>query len=153
MPGSKTNFFETLLLQHIFQNANIPDGIAGTDPIMLGGSVGNLQIALFTSDPTEGSLGAEANYTGYARVNVARTAGNWNVYNVGDATSVHNVNAITFNQCQAGSPTNLVTHFAIFVTGTGTAYMIFHGQLNASLSISQGITPQFAATSITITED
>lgn len=144
---SKVNAFETAILQHIFQNADITNiGDAGG---LLGSSTaGSLYIALFTADPTDtGSVANECDYTGYARKAVARSGSEWTVTD----DTVENANAITFDQCTAGS--NTVTHFGIMKAGTASvADMIYGGALSASRSVTAGYTPTFAAGDLTVTE-
>lgn len=105
-----------------------------------------LTIALHTADPGEAGTQAtsEATYTSYARVTVARTTAGWTVTSgVGS-----NDNAITFPQCTGGS--NTITHFSV---GTGVSNkLLWSGALNASLAVSNLITPSFAAGALTITE-
>ena len=67
MAGSLRDGHETLMLQHYFQNADIPNiGNAGG---LLGSTVpGNFYVALYTVAPTDSTPGTEATYTGYARI-------------------------------------------------------------------------------------
>lgn len=145
---SKINSFETDFLELLFNNtaiANIGDS-SGLQPSTAAGS---LYIALFTADPTDtGSITNEADYTGYARVAVARTSGGWTI----SSNEASNTAAVTFAQCTAGS--NTVSHFGIATAGTsGVADLIMSGALTASLAISSGITPEFGIGDLTITED
>lgn len=154
---SKTNAFETALLKHIFQNADIDS--AGTDSVttdwVRGGAVaGSFEVALYTASPGESGSGSSANeatYTSYARVNVARTAGGWTV----SGNTVSNAAKITFPACTGGS--NTITHFAILGdssdAGAGNELMLFWGALTTPLAVSTGITPEFAIGALTITED
>ena len=67
----------------------------------------NLYLALFTADPTEsGSFANEANYTGYARVAMAK-ATSW----TDGGSTFTNASLIQFPQCTAGN--NTITHFAL----------------------------------------
>lgn len=105
-------------------------------------------VALLTATPNDASTGAtitEANYTTYARVTTSGAT--WNAASGG---SVTNAAAITFPVCSAGTST--VTHFAILDSGTiGAGNVLAWG--TCSLAISAGITPQFAASALTLTLD
>jgi len=142
---SAINSFETALLNLIFKNtdlANIGDatGLRGST------TAGSFWVALYTaaSDLEAGTM-TEANYTGYARVAVARGAG----FTVA-GNNVENAAAITFGACTAG--TNTVTHWALMSAVTGGT-MFLNGSLGASLAISAGITPEIAAGAMDITVD
>lgn len=142
---SKGNTFENDLLKLIFQAtaiANIADNAAAS-PLT------NLYVALHTADPGEAGdqTTSEANYTGYARVAVARTSGGWAVTN----NIADNVGAITFGACTAGS--NTITHFSVGVATSGATKILYSGALTASLAVSAGITPSFAAGALDCTED
>lgn len=147
MAGSKKDAFETALLQHIFQNAAIANvgNAAGLQPA---GAAGSFYIALFTTANTDAAAGTEASYTGYARVAVARSSAGWTI--AGGACS--NAALITFGACTAG--TNTIVGFAICTGSTvGTADAIYWGDLSASLSVSAGITPEFAIGALVVNED
>lgn len=153
MPGSKSNQFELQLMLHIFNNADIMDGVGGTTPwVRAGVSPGSFKIALYTAEVGETGSGGttnEATYTGYARQSVVRSGAGWTVSGGGVVT---NAAVITFPACTAG--TNTITHFGILSPGTaGQEYLLYWGSLTANLIVSPGITPQFPIGSITITED
>ena len=84
---SKSNAFETALLSHVFENANI--ALVG-DATGLRGSTtaGSLYFSLHTADPTDAAdqTTSEVAYTSYARVAVARSASGWTV--TGNAVAV-----------------------------------------------------------------
>lgn len=140
---SATNSFETALLQHIFQNANIAN-IGDATGLRGSTAAGNIFVALFTAAPTETGGGTEASYTGYARVSVARTSGAWTV----SGDSVSNAALITFGQCTAG--TNTITSFAIMTASSG-GDMLFYGNLSQNLAVSTGIIPEFGIGSLSVT--
>lgn len=104
-------------------------------------------IHLHTADPGEGGTSAtnEATYTSYALVTVNRAASDWTV--TGGVTT--NDNLIQFPQCTGG--TNTITHVSI--TPSGSTEIIVSGALNSSVSVSNGIQPQFAANALSITID
>jgi hypothetical protein len=133
---SKGNTTETDLLAKIFTATAIPWD-AATD----------LDIHLHTGDPGEAgaSTASEATYGGYTLVTVSRSASGWTV----TGNTCVNDNLIQFPQCSSGS--NVLTHVSI--TPTGSTQILYSGALNASLSVSTGIQPQFAAGALSITED
>ncbi|MBZ5533091.1 MAG: hypothetical protein LAO20_16800 [Acidobacteriia bacterium] len=143
---SKSNTFELDLLKLILNAtgiANIADN-AATAPLT------NVFVALHTADPGEAGdqTTSEATYTGYARVAVARTSGGWTCSGTSQAV---NAATITFGACTAGS--NTITHFSVGVATSGASKILYSGALTASLAVSAGITPSFAASALTITED
>jgi hypothetical protein len=152
---SKTNSFETSFLELIFNNASISN-IGDATGIRNSATTGSLYIALLTgssdfetADTAAEYTGSEADYTGYNRVAVVRNATNWTV----SGNVCGNETAITFPAATGGSFT--ATHFGIVtgITGSATADMLFYGALTSTLTISSGITPEFASGSLTITED
>lgn len=142
---SKGDTFENDWMKLIFNAtaiANIADN-AATSPLT------NLYVSLHTADPGESGsqTTSEATYTGYARVAVARTSGGWTV----STNQAVNVSTITFGQCTAGS--NTITYFAIGTASSGAGKILYSGALASSLAVSVNVTPSFAASGITVTED
>jgi hypothetical protein len=135
---SFSNTFENQLALHLFQNAaiaNIGDA-AGLQP---SAAAGNLYIRLHTADPGEGGTGDtnEANYTGYAPVAVARSAGGFTVA----GSVISNAATVQFGECTAGSST---IQYASICVGSGAgAVILVRAQLGASRAVSAGITPLF----------
>ena len=116
---SATNSMETAILQLYFNNtdhANIGD--AGG--LQNSATAGSFYISLHTADPGEtgSQTTSEANYTGYARVAVARSGAGWTI--------------------------STVTYFGIGSDASGAGNLFFKGALSASLAVSAGITPSFA---------
>lgn len=119
--------------------------LRGTDPAYRAGAT--QYMALFTADPGEtASLAAEATYTGYARVALTKATA-W----TGTASPFTNTDLIQFGACTAGA--SACTHFAIVDTASGAVAMMISGALAATLSVSQGIQPQFAPASLSIASD
>jgi len=145
---SKSNSWENALMLLLFNNSNAAN-IGDATGIRGAVTAGNLYISLHTADPGEtgDQTTSEANFTGYARVAVARSGSGFTI----TANQAVNANAITFNACTAGS--NTVTHVGIGTTGSGAGVLLYSSALSASLAISNGITPEFAAGQLTITED
>lgn len=119
--------------------------LEGVDPSWRGNA--NRYISLHTADPGEAGNQTtnECAYGSYARVAVA-TSG-WTVSG-GAAT---NDAIIQFPQCTSGSET--ITHFAIGTASSSTGQILYKGSLSASLAVSSGIQPQFAAGDLDVTED
>src|SRR2546428_11222357 len=97
---SKGNSYENdlmLLLFNAVAIANIADN-AGTSPLT------SLFVGLHTADPGEAGnqQTSEANYTGHARIAVARTSGGWTVTN----NHATNAAAVTLGLCTAGPNTS-----------------------------------------------
>ena len=132
-------------LSNTTENAALKMFLQGTDPAYRAGATQYL--ALFTADPGEAaSLAAEANYTGYARVALTKASA-WT-----DGGSTFTNAALTqFGACTAG--TNAITHFAVVDTSSGAVSMMVSGALSATLNVSPGIQPQFAAGALAISAD
>lgn len=167
MAQNKTNQFEADILKLIFNAttlANIAQN-ATSSPIT------SIFISLHTAATGEeitAPFASEANYTGYARVGVTRNGTEWVVTQstaasggaststatetVAHGAKVTNANAVTFAQCTAG--TNTVTHIGICksISGTTAADLLYSGPLTTSLTVSTGVTPQFAAGAIVLYE-
>ncbi len=109
----------------------------------------NLYIALHTADPGEAGdqTTNEATYTSYARVTVARTSGGWTV------TGNQAINAALIQFPQATGGSNVITHVSIGTASSGAGQILYSGALSSSLTVNNGIQPQFAAGTLTLTED
>lgn len=119
--------------------------LTGTDPAYRASPTQYL--ALFTADPGEaGSLAAEATYTGYARVALTKATA-WNTA----GNPFANAALVQFGACTAG--TSAITHFAVVDTASGAVAMMITGALAATLNVSAGIQPQFAAGALTVGAD
>jgi len=145
---SMTNAAEQAFLDLLFLNvdwANIGDA-AG---LQNSATAGSFYISLHSADPGEAGNQStnEISYTGYARVAVNRTAGGW----TRTVSTIANTALVQFGQCTAGTAT--ATHFGIGTDSTGTGNLLLNDALNSSLSISNGIQPQFAAGAMTATVD
>lgn len=122
--------------------ANVADN-AASSPLT------NTYVALHTGDLTASTNSQAENetaYTNYARVAVARSTG-WDAAS-GGATD--NAATISFPQCGASGAT--LTHVSTGVDSSGATAVWHYGALNSSLAVANGITPQFAAGALTITE-
>lgn len=142
---SKGNVFEGDIIALIFNAtpiANLADN-AGTSPLT------DLRVGLSTADVGEAGdqTTNEATYTGYNRKLQARTSGGWTC----TGNAAENATAIVFDQCTAGS--NTISHFHIGSATSGAGKVFYKGALGASLAVSAGITPEFAAGALDVTED
>lgn len=132
-------------LSNTTENATLKAHLQGTDPSYRAGATQYL--ALFTGDPGESaSLASEADYTGYARVALTKATA-W----TDGGSSFTNAALIQFGACTVG--TNALTHFAVVDTASGAVAQMISGALSATLNVSPGIQPQFAAGALTITCD
>lgn len=145
---SKGNTFENEFLQLILNNVDIAD-IGDAGGIQNSATAGSLYIALHTGDPGEAGTAStsEATYTGYGRVAVARTVGGWTV----SGATGSNTAQVAFGECTAGS--DILTYLSITTASSGASKILWSGALTASRTISAGITPLFAASGLTLTED
>lgn len=142
MPKGTTFKNDVLLL--FLENADILT-IGNAGGILQSTVDGNLYIGLHTADPNSGTQAtSEATYTGYARKAIARTAGAWTTA----AGASENTAAITFDPCTGGS--NTITHFSVGAESSGATLLLYSG--TCSLSVSDGITPEFAAGALDLTE-
>lgn len=127
---SFSNYAEAAVLDAAFKGVALP-WAANTE----------LWIVLHTADPGEsGSLAAEASYTGYARKALTRST---------DLTvtgnTLTNTNLEQFDQCTGGS--NVITHISIADAATAGNVLV-RATLSSPITVSDGVVPQFAASSI-----
>jgi hypothetical protein len=122
--------------------ANVADNAAS-------GPLTNTYVGMHTADLTAGTNSQaedETAYTNYARQAVARSTG-WTAASGG---ATENAATISFPQCGASGAT--LTHVSTGVGSSGATAVWHYGELNSPLAVSSGITPQFAAGALTITE-
>lgn len=135
-------------LSNATETAALAMFLQGTDPAYRAGATQYL--ALFSADPGEtASLAAEATYTGYARIALTKASA-WS-NGGGNGAPFTNAALIQFGACTAG--TTAATHFAVVDTASGAVSMMISGSLSATLNISAGIQPQFAAGALSISAD
>jgi hypothetical protein len=122
--------------------ANVADNAAASPytNVYVGLHTGNLTAA------TNSQAENETAYTNYARQAVARSTG-WDAAS-GGATA--NDATISFPQCGVTGAT--LTHVSTGPVASGASAVWHYGALNSSLAVSSGITPQFAAGALTVTE-
>jgi hypothetical protein len=144
---SKSDAFETSLLQLVFQNSNIAN-IGDATGLRGATTPGQLFLALHTADPGEAGTQAtsEVSYTGYARVGVARSGAGFVV----TGNSVSPAANVDFPACTGGTAT--ATHFSIGVASSGGGVVLYKGAISPTIAISSGVTPRLTTASA-ITED
>lgn len=148
---SKSDTWEAGLLNLLFNNTAF-GGVGDVSGLQPSATTGSLYVSLHTADPGEAGdqTTNEATYTSYARVAVARTSGGWTISGT-SPTQVVNTGSVTFPQCTGGS--NTITHVGVGTASSGTGKLLYSGALTSSLAVSTNITPSFAASALTITED
>lgn len=136
---TKSSAAEHNLLDMLFRKVSFP-GVASANG-------GSLFIALHTSDPGEDGTQAtnEVAYTGYSRVQVARTSANWQV----SAHSVRPLAAVTFGQ-MTGGVGGKVTHFSVGLSAGSV--ILYSGTVTPNITVAAGIIPQLSTDS-EISED
>lgn len=122
--------------------ANVADNASSSPFTQVYVSLHTASLTAGTGTQTEN----ETAYTNYARQAVARSTG-WAAAASG-ATS--NAATISFPQCGVTGATLTYCATGTAISGSGTVW--HYGALNASLAVSSGITPQFAAAALTVTE-
>lgn len=144
---SATNALENAILALLFENANTGLGIGDATGLRGSTTAGSAYVSLHTADPGEtgNQSTSETAYTNYARVAVARSTTGWTVA----AGVCDNDAAIIYPQCGATGST--ITNFGIGSDPSGTGNLWLKGA--ASLTVSNGITPQFAPGALDITLD
>jgi hypothetical protein len=145
---SMSNAAEAALLDLMFLNTDWA-GVGDAGGLQNSAAAGSFYIALHTGDPGEAGnqTTSEATYTSYARVAVARSGAGWSR----TGPTVENAALVQFPQCTGGS--NTLTYFSIGTDSSGAGQIVLSGALSASLAVSNGIQPQFAAGALTATLD
>lgn len=141
---SAVNSFEQELLDLIFLNVNIAD--IGDETGLQGSSAaGSLYVSLHTADPGEAGTQnlSEADYTGYARVAVAR-----------DGTGWSRSGSVISNAAEVAFPTNTgssqtVTHWGVGKESSGATDLILRAALSSPIEVESEMAPSFLATELT----
>lgn len=133
--ASKSDYLENKVLDHC-----LSDG-AFTEPA-------NIYLALCTVVPTDASTGTtitEANYTGYARIEILATD-----LSAAASGSKTNSGAITFAACTAGTST--VIGFAI-VDALTLGNILYWGTVTSKVIDTSNTPATVAASGLVVTED
>jgi hypothetical protein len=143
---SATNAMENGVLLLYFNNTDHAL-IGDAGGLQNSATAGSFYVSLHTGDPGEAGdqTTSESAYGSYARVAVARSGSGWTV----SGNAVSNAAAVTFPACTSGTST--ITHFGIGTASSGTGSLLFKG--TCSLSVSTGITPEFAIGDLDVTAD
>lgn len=144
---SKTNSWETGLLQLLFENSNFAN-VGDATGLRGSSTAGSLYFSLHTSDPGEAGSQTtnEIAYTSYARVAVARSAAGWTV--TGNAVAV-DAN-VSFPTGTGGSGT--ATHWGLGTDASGAGTLLYKGAISPNIVCGNGVTPQLTAGTV-VTED
>lgn len=134
MPGSKSDFLENKLLDHV---------LGGVDYVR----PATVFIALYTVAPSDAGGGTEVTGGSYARAAVTNNATNFPAA-AGGAKA--NGTEITFVQATANWGTVVAASIFDAVSGGN---LLYHGTLTVNKAIDSGDTAKFPASSINITED
>jgi hypothetical protein len=145
-----SNAFETAQLSHIFNNAdfaNIGDatGLRGSS------TAGSLYAALYKTDPGEAgtAITNEADYTSYARVAIARSAGGFTV----SGNQVSNTAQINWPASTGVADDQTVGYWGIVSSASGAGTLLCSGQLGTALRVTNLVQPYIAAGGATYTKD
>ena len=135
-----TNTLETELLNLLFLNDNF-DNIGDATGIVGSTGAGNLELTIHTAtlDDTSNQNTSESAYTGYTRQDIARSGAQWTE----TSGTVSNDNAIQFGEKTAGGD-ETVTDYGVGSDVAANELWIYDA-LTASLSVTNGVNPQFAA--------
>jgi hypothetical protein len=136
MPGSKSDFLEAKVLDHV---------LGGPDYAR----AATVYIALFTAAPADAGGGTEVSAGAYARVALTNNSTNWPAAS-GTTTVKQNGAAVTFPRATA--PWGTVGWFAIFDAATA-GNLLFWGPLGTSKVVAIDDVPSFGVGALTITED
>jgi hypothetical protein len=131
MAGSKTDYYEGKVIQHLFESDY--------------SAPGTLYVGLYTVAPTDSTAGTECTGGAYAREAVTRGTG-W----TSTAGATENAADITFTEATASWGT--VVAFALCDSLTG-GNQLYWGDLTASKVIDSGDTAKIPAGDLDITED
>lgn len=128
------------------ENDFLKMALKGTDPAWRASA--SQYLALYTSDPGDAGTATtnEATYGSYARVSLTKET----AWTDGGSTFT-NAELIQFPTCSSGA--NTITHFGVVTTSSGAGQIIYSGELSSPLGVSLNIQPQFAAGSLSVTED
>ncbi len=145
MADGKGATFANSLLQLIF-NAVTITGLAQN---VSSGALTNLYVALHTADPTNSGnqSTSECNFTGYARVAVARASSGWAV----SGETVSPVANIVFGTMTAGS-NQTAGWWSIGTASSGSGEILYVGTINPTIPIAVGVTPALTNNGTTVTE-
>jgi hypothetical protein len=138
-----TNLAEDDLLDLLFTNIAFPNvgDAGGLQPSTAAGSwFASLHTGDALSDTSTQQTDNEADYTGYGRQGIARSAAGWTV----NAGTADNDALIQFGEMTAGA-SDTITDVGLGFASTGNGVLHFWGQVASDLVVNNGVNPQFAA--------
>jgi hypothetical protein len=121
------------------------------------GSETNIGIALHTADPGDAGTAATSEmttgaYTGYTRVNVARSTGGWSASSGGSVSPAANIDFPAGSGGTGASATFFSTSSSSGSPPTGAAAVLWSGAISPPITCGNGVTPRLTtATTITLT--
>jgi len=130
MSDAKSDYFENGILKVIFKGEDLGS-------VILAGAATNLYFALHKAPIGEGGNQStnEVSYTGYARVSCDRSS-DWTV---SGNTATYN-STLTFPTCTGGVA--IVSYISIGLESSGAGQILYHGELNPTIHVRDGRTPQ-----------
>ena len=134
MAGSKSDFLENELLDHVLGNA------AWSAPA-------TVYIALYTAAPSDSGGGTEVTGGSYARKAVTNNATNWPA-----ASGGAKANGTTITFVTATADWGTVVAFGIFDASSG-GNLLYWADLTASKTVDSGDTAEFPVGNLDVTED
>jgi len=128
------------LLQLIFNATPYPNMAdnAASSPFTV------LYVSLHTASPTAtgNQSSYEAAYPGYARVGVSRNTSGWTV----TGNTVSPASIIVFPTATGGAEVEY--YFGIGTAATGAGHLLYFGQLNPTINVIQGATPELVPATV-----
>lgn len=137
MPGSKSDYLEAALLNHVL------GGTVFTPPA-------TIYLALYTATPSDAGGGTEVTGGSYARVAITNNSTNWPAATGTSPTTKTSGAAFTFPAATADWGT--IVAFGLF-DAASAGNLLYWGPLNTNKSVLNGDTADFAAGALLITED
>jgi len=121
------------------------------------GTETNIGIALHTADPGDAGTAATSEmttgaYTGYTRVNVARTTGGWSASSGGSISPAANIDFPAGTGGSGATAGWFSTSSSSGSPPTGAAAVLWSGVISPTIACGNGVTPRLTtATAITLT--
>ena len=143
MTDAKSNYLEGGLVGLIFNGTTIAN-LAGP----AASPSTSIVLALHTADPGETGTqdSNECTYTSYTRLKTGRNSSEWSCSTLGVANPT---TVLSFPQATGGSET--ATHISISLSTVTTTAILYSGELDPTIAISNGIIPQVTS-SFTVSE-
>ncbi len=142
----KSSYFRNAFLDLIFQG----DAIAGLAEDDTSSPLTVLWLSLHTADPGLGGsqTASETTYTGYARQPVNRDASGFII--TGNQAKLNA--QVNFPDVEAGSPPQIITHFAIGVAEVGATPILWSGTVTPNIPVNEGYTAPALKADTVVTE-